>query len=179
MIYCFLATGFEETEAIAPIDILRRGNLEIKTVGVGSKVIVGSHGIPIVADITEDEIDFENIDCIMLPGGMPGTVNLEKDKTVNKALEFAYENGKYIGAICAAPYILGKKGYLKGKKATCFPEFSKDLIGAEYTGNLAEKDGKIITGKGAGAATKYGLMLLEAIKGREIAEEVRGAMQCK
>ena len=158
MVYVFLANGFEETEAIAPIDILRRCELDVVTVGVGEEVITSSHGISVIPDITEvDFVPSEEIDMIVLPGGMPGTLNLEKSRTVQEAIDYCTENGKYIGAICAAPSVLGKKNLLKGKKATCFPGFEDFLLGAEFTGAPVELDGKIITARGAGVAVEFGL----------------------
>ena len=125
MIYIFLAEGFEECEALAPIDILRRAGLDVKTVGIGSKIVTGSHNIPIVCDLEETELSTENLEAVILPGGMPGTLNLENSPTVQKFLEFAAKNQLIIAAICAAPSILGHKGLLKGKKATCFTGFEK------------------------------------------------------
>ena len=179
MVYVFLANGFEETEAIAPIDILRRCGLDVVTVGIGEEVITGSHGISVIPDITE--VDFapsEDIDMIVLPGGMPGTLNLEKSRTVQEAIDYCTENGKYIGAICAAPSVLGKKNLLTGKKATCFPGFEDFLLGAEFTGAPVEADGKIITARGAGVAVEFGLKLAEVLKGSAASDKVRAAMRC-
>lgn len=179
MVYVFLANGFEETEAIAPIDILRRCGLDVVTVGIGEEVITGSHGISVIPDITE--VDFapsEDIDMIVLPGGMPGTLNLEKSRTVQDAIDYCTEKGKYIGAICAAPSVLGKKNLLTGKKATCFPGFEDFLLGAEFTGAPVEADGKIITARGAGVAVEFGLKLAEILKGSAASDKVRAAMRC-
>ncbi len=180
MIYVFLANGFEETEAIAPIDILRRSELKVVTVGIGEDVIVSSHGIAIIPDITEvDFVPFDDIDMIVLPGGMPGTLNLEKSRTVQDAIDYCAMNDKYIAAICAAPSILGKKGLLKGKKATCFPGFEQFLAGAEYTSDIVAHDGKIITAKGAGAAIEFGLKLSEILAGETEAKKIRASLQCR
>ncbi len=179
MIYVFLANGFEETEAIAPIDILRRSELKVVTVGIGEEVIVSSHGIAVIPDITE--VDFaptEDIDMIVLPGGMPGTLNLEKSRTVQDAIDYCMMNDKYIAAICAAPSILGKKGLLKGKKATCFPGFEQFLADAEYTGEGVVRDGKIITAKGAGVAIDFGLKLSEVLTGETNAKKIKASLQC-
>ncbi|MBR4073732.1 MAG: DJ-1/PfpI family protein [Clostridia bacterium] len=167
MIYVFLADGFEEAEAICPVDILRRGGVEVKTVGVTGKTVMGSHSIPVVADITLDEVTTENLKGVVLPGGLPGTTNLEKNETVQKFLDFAYDNDLFIGAICAAPSVLGHKGFLKGKKAICFPGFEKELEGADIIDVPAVRDGKIITGWGAGGAFEFGFALLAAITGDE------------
>ena len=177
MVYVFLADGFEEVEALAPVDILRRGGVEVKTVGVGAKEITGSHGIPVLSDISESEVDFGNFDGIVLPGGMPGTLNLEKSGAVNAALRYAAENGKLIGAICAAPSILGKAGLLDGRRATCFPGFEEYLSGAHICKEPAVKDGNIITSRGAGAAFQFGFALLSALKGDLAAKELSRLMQ--
>lgn len=163
MIYVFLADGFEECEALAPVDILRRGGLAVKTVGVGAKTVTGAHGIPVVCDITEEEIEMRDLTAAILPGGMPGTLNLEKSAAVQRALDYAAEHSRFIGAICAAPSVLGHKGLLKGKTATCFPGFEKDLTGARFTDTPAVRDGNIITSCGAGAAYEFGFLLLEAL----------------
>ncbi len=177
MIYVFLANGFEECEALCPIDILRRAGFDVKTVGIGSKTVKGSHNIPVVCDITADEAVFEKLEAVILPGGMPGTVNLEKDKTVQSMIDYANSNGILIGAICAAPSILGHKGILKGKKATCFDGFEKDLYGAHVQNAEVVTDGNIITAKGAGVAFQFGFKLLEYLKDKETAEKLKTAMK--
>ncbi len=180
MIYVFLANGFEETEAVAPIDILRRSELNVTTVGIGEDVIVSSHGIAVIPDITEVEfVPSDDIDMIVLPGGMPGTLNLEKSRTVQDAIDFCITNDKYIAAICAAPSILGRKGLLDGKKATCFPGFEQFLIGAEYTGDGVVQDGKIITAKGAGIAIDFGLKLSEILTTEANAKKIKASLQCR
>ncbi len=179
MVYVFLAEGFEEVEALTPVDVLRRCKAEVKTVGIGSKTVTGSHKIPVTADLTEDELTFDGLDAVILPGGMPGTLNLEASQTVQKYIDYAAENDLYICAICAAPSILGHKGLLNGKKATCFPGFEKDLIGAKVKTDLAVADGRIITGKGAGAAMEFALLAAEKICGKDIAEKTRKSLQCR
>jgi 4-methyl-5(b-hydroxyethyl)-thiazole monophosphate biosynthesis len=177
MIIFFLANGFEELEAIAPIDILRRGGVEVVTAGVGGKVITGSHGIPVTCDIAAEEIPFEKIKGVVLPGGMPGTKNLAVSPIVTKTLNYCAEKGLTIGAICAAPSVLGGLGLLRGKSATCFPGFEETLLGAEFSDEYVVCDGNFITAKGAGVAADFGFALLSALEGAEIAEKVRGAMQ--
>ncbi len=177
MVYVFLADGFEEVEALAPVDILRRGGVEVKTVGVTSKTVCGSHGIPVVCDTETGEIDFSDAKGIILPGGMPGTLNLEKSETVNAAIDFAATRGKLIGAICAAPSILGKKGLLEGRNATCFDGFEKYLYGAKLSSLPAVRDGQFITARGAGAALDFGFLLLAAIKDENTAQELRRGMK--
>lgn len=177
MIYIFLAEGFEECEALAPIDILRRANIDIKTVGIGSKTVKGSHNIPIVCDLEEFEINEDGLEGIILPGGMPGTLNLEKNETVQKFIDIANQKELIIGAICAAPSILGHKGILKGKNATCFTGFEKDLYGANITNSPAVRDGNIITAYGAGAAFEFGFLILEALKGQEKSRDMKKQMR--
>ena len=177
MVYVFLAEGFEEVEALSPVDILRRGGVEVKTVGIAGKTVKGSHGISVLSDLTADEVTLSEIEAVILPGGMPGTLNLEKNSTVQEAIKFAHENGKLIGAICAAPSILGKAGLLAGKRATCFPGFEEYLSGAKYCDEPAVRDGNIITSRGAGAALEFGFFLLAALKGENAADELRLAMK--
>lgn len=180
MIYVFLANGFEEIEAVAPIDILRRAGGEVVTVGVGSKEITAAHGIKFTTDISLDEIELnDSLQMIVLPGGMPGADNLENSPEVQSAVDYCVDNGKYIGAICAAPKILGHKGLLDGRYATCFPGFEKDLIGAKLVSDIVAADGKYITAKGAGAAIKFGLRLTEALFGKQKSQSLEASLQCK
>lgn len=181
MIYAFLADGFEEIEAIAPIDILRRCGLEVVTVGIGDTNITGAHGITVETDINELDIIFsEKIDMILLPGGMPGTLNLEKSLTVNQIIDFCANNDKYIAAICAAPSILGKKNLLTGRKATCFPGFEQFLYGAVLADENEKVcvDGKFITASSAGVALEFGFKLAELLEGEPKAHSVKASMQC-
>jgi len=178
MIYLFLADGFEECEALAPLDILRRAEIEIKTVGIGKKYIKGSHNIEISADITEKEIVLdENLKGIILPGGMPGTLNLEKSDIVQKSIDFAVKNNLLISAICAAPSILGHKNILNGRKATCFTGFEDDLLGAIVCDCPVVRDNNIITAYGAGAAFPFGFELLSYLKGEDVAEKLKNQMR--
>lgn len=180
MVYCFLATGFEEIEALATVDILRRAGIEVLTVGVGEDVVIGAHEIPVLADIREGGVKLNSsLDAVILPGGMPGTLNLKGSAEVQKAIDFALKNDKYLCAICAAPLILGQKEILKGKKATCYPGFEADLIGAEVTGGFVEADGKIITAKGAGVAIDFALKIVEKLKSKEEADKINASIQSK
>ncbi len=180
MVYLFLADGFEECEALAPLDILRRGGIDIKTVGIGGEFIRGTHDITVKADISENDVSLNgNLEAVILPGGMPGTNNLEKNTTVRNAVEYANQNGKLICAICAAPKILGSMGLLEGKNATCFPGFEKDLMGAEISKDFIIKDGNIITAKGAGVALEFGFEILAALKSTETSQDLAKQMQCK
>lgn len=177
MIYVFLAQGFEECEALAPIDILRRGGLEVKTVGIGSKTVTGAHDIPVVCDVTEEETTTQALEGVILPGGMPGTLNLEKNETVQRFIDYAAENNLLLGAICAAPSILGHKNLLDGKKATCFTGFEKELFGAEVIDIPVVADGNIITAYGAGAAFDFGFKLLSYLKGDSFALNLKTQMR--
>lgn len=178
MVYVFLAKGFEELEALAPVDVLRRAGVQVKTVGVTGKRVSGSHGISVNCDITIDEAVFDELDGIILPGGLPGTTNLEADATVNKFIDFAAENGKVIGAICAAPMILGHKGLLRGKNAVCYTGFEKELDGAHILDRPAVRDGNIVTGWGAGGAMDFALTYLEVItESEETAKKIARSMR--
>lgn len=178
MIYLFLANGFEEIEGLTALDVLRRAGEEVMTVGVGSEKIVGSHKVPVICDTTVDKIEkTDDLKAVILPGGMPGTLNLEADKTVQEYIDFAYEKGALVCAICAAPSILGHKGLLQGKKAVCFPGFEKDLAGAEISKNGVVRDGNIITAKGMGVSLEFGLEILAVLQGKEKADAVKAAVQ--
>ncbi len=180
MVYLFLAEGFETVEALAPLDILRRGKVELKTVGITGKTVVSSHGVEVTADLTADDIALdENIEAVILPGGMPGTLNLGNSDKVINAVRYCYEHDILIGAICAAPSILGEMGLLEGKKATAFPGFELKLKGAVYNNGYIETDGNIITARGMGVATEFGIELLAALKGRETADQVKASIQCR
>lgn len=176
MIYVFYAHGFEEIEAIASTDILRRADLAVKTVGIGAKTITGAHGVTVHCDMIDHLASLKEMEMIVLPGGMPGTTNLEKSEVVRSFVEFAAENDKYIAAICAAPSILGHMNLLEGKKATCYPGFESDLAGAQYTGARVEQDSKLITASGPGAAIDFALKLVECLKGSEFAEQLRAKL---
>lgn len=180
MIYVFLADGFEEVEALTPVDLLRRSELEVKTVGIKSQIVRGSHGIPVICDIEENEIILDDkLQMIVLPGGMPGTLNLEKSQKVQEAIDFCVNNNIYIGAICAAPSILGHKGLLKDKEAICFPGFEPQLTGAKISTEFVYRDDKIITAKGAGVAIEFSLNLVETLISKERADLLKGSLQCK
>ena len=180
MIYVFLANGFEEVEALAPVDMLRRAKQEVTTVGVTGKIVTGSHHIPVTADITAEELQIGgDMDMIVLPGGMPGTLNEEASPVVQAAIDYCVANDRWIGAICAAPSILGHKGVLNGKTATCYTGFEKELTGAEIGSDGVIRDGKIITARGAGVAVDFGLELVGAVCGRETQQQIRGSILCE
>lgn len=160
MLYIFLAEGFEEMEALFPVDILRRGGVDVQTVGVTGKTVTGSHGISVTADITLAEATTEHLVGVVLPGGLPGTTNLEASLEVQAFLDYANENGLLIAAICAAPSVLGKKKLLEGKCAVCYPGFEEHLSGATVLDQSVVRDGNVITARGAGAAADFGFALL-------------------
>lgn len=178
MIPIFLANGFEEIEALATVDILRRAGVDVVTVGVGEKMPVGAHGIAVCADITEDLLHIDAIDGVVLPGGMPGTTNLEASVVVQKAVAYAVERKLLVAAICAAPSILGHGGYLQHKKATCYPGFEQELIGATVFKSGVVMDNHIITASGAGVAIDFALELVRYLVSDEVANAIRGGIQC-
>lgn len=180
MVYCFLADGFEEVEAIAPVDMLRRAGIEVKTVGVTGDVVASSHGIKIIPDIVLGDVVLDSsLEAVILPGGMPGALNLENSPEVQNAIDFAASNDKYVCAICAAPQILGHKGLLKGREAIAYPGFESELEGAVISDRLVVTDGKFITAKGAGVATEFGLEIITALKNRDTADSIGKAIQMK
>ena len=178
MIYVFLADGFEEIEALAPVDFLLRAGVEVKTVGVSGKFCKGTHGINVEADISLDEVVLDdNLQGIVLPGGMPGAENLNNSEDVQKAIDYCAENDKIIGAICAAPFILGRKGLLNGKNATCFPGFEDELEGASLVESGVIIDGQFVTAKGAGVAWEFGAAICSIITGEEKALQILRGIQ--
>jgi len=177
MVYLFLANGFEEVEALLPLDLLRRAGVEVTTVGVGGDSVVGSHGIEVRADLPETMYRDATPEMVILPGGMPGSLNLDASKTVDTALRAAATHGGYLAAICAAPLVLGKRGYLSGKQAICFPGFEEHLQGATVMENArVVQDGKVITAIGMGAAMEFGLALVAALKGEKAANDLKKAV---
>lgn len=178
MIYVFLADGFEEVEALAPADVLKRAGVSVQLVGIGGKTVAGSHGISVVCDFTDSEISLNsNLEGIFLPGGMPGTLNLEKSPVVQNAIDWAVENDKLICAICAAPSILGHKGILNGKNAVCFPGFEDELKGAYLSDKFICEDGNIMTAKGMGSAVEFGTRIAVRLVGSDKAKSVHDSLQ--
>lgn len=179
MVYLFLATGFEEVEALAPVDILRRADIEVQLISVsGEKVVTGSHGIAVTADGLFEETDFSDGELLVLPGGMPGTLNLEAHPDLAELLRFNFQNGKMLAAICAAPMVLGKLGLLNGHRATCYPSYEEFLLGAEFSEERVVVSQNIITSRGAGTAMEFGLALVEKLKGEDVAKKLAVAMLC-
>lgn len=172
-----MAEGFEESEALLPLDILRRGGMDVKTVSVtGDKIVTGSHQVSVVADVLFEEIKEEDVEMIVLPGGLPGSTNLDAHAGLDKLVKSFAAQSKSLAAICAAPLVYGKRGLLKGKKATCYPGFDKFLEGAEYTGNLVEVADNFILGKGPAAAAPFGFAILEKYAGVEKVNEIKKGM---
>lgn len=177
-VYEFLATGFEELEALAPVDILRRGGMDVTTVSVtGSMFVESSHGVTVKADQPLEAVDLDDADLLLLPGGMPGSKNLNAHEGVRQALLAHAAKGRLIGAICAAPMVLGSLGLLQGKRATCSPGFEIYLTGAEYTGELVTVDDKIITGEGPAASMPYAYTLLSQFVDKEAVTALQRKMQ--
>ncbi|MBP3938707.1 MAG: DJ-1/PfpI family protein [Clostridia bacterium] len=178
MIYVFLAKGFEEIEALTVVDYLRRAEMDVCTVGIGGKIVIGSHNIPVFCDLDEHEASLDDVEAIVLPGGMPGTLNLEANKTVNDFIDYCAENDKYICAICAAPSILGHKDLLKGRRACCFPGFEEELEGAQVCKDFVCIDGKYITAKGMGAAIDFSREIVSVMLDKHTAERIKASLQC-
>lgn len=182
MVYVFLADGFEEIEALCPVDLMRRANIEVTTVSLNKTVSVkGSHNIIVQADITaaaliRDEHLADKLECVVLPGGMPGTAHLDADETVGKVLSVAALTGAYIAAICAAPSVLGKYGLLEGREATCYPGFEDKLKGARLSDKRVVCDGKIITAVAMGASWEFGLELIRVLRGLEQSNKIKDSV---
>lgn len=180
MILMFLANGFEEIEALTPLDCLRRMDEEVVTVGIGGREITGSHGITVLADTDDQHLPTAAPDMVILPGGMPGSATLDASPVVDRVLADAAARGAYLAAICAAPMVLGKRGYLNGKSATCYPGFEEHLHGATVRRDVGVvQDGNIITAAGMGVALDFALALVATLKGNAAAAELRASLQAK
>lgn len=175
----FLADGFEEVEALAPIDILRRGGQQVVTVSImPGRQVTGAHGVAVEADTLFDDCDdLPAADLLVLPGGMPGAAHLDGHEGVRQALVAQHERGGLIGAICAAPMVLGHLGLLRGRRATCYPGFEGELDGAEYTAAPVEEDGTIVTAEGPGAAMAFGYALLRRFVAGEQVDQLEQGMR--
>ena len=177
MVYIILGTGFEEIEAIAPGDILRRAQIPMQYVGVGGRMVTGAHNIAVQADITVEEMDLTDMDMLVLPGGSGGVASMEADDRVMEALRFALDNDIFVSAICAAPTILGKRGWLDGRHAVCYPGMEDQMGNAVmHPDQETVVDGKIITGRAPGAAIAFGLTLAGMLPGAFTPDEVSGYM---
>ena len=177
MIYIILGKGFEEIEAVAPGDVLRRAQIPMQYAGIGGRLVEGAHGITLQADITVEEMDLEDMDMIVLPGGSVGVESIEADPTAMAAVEYALNHDRYVAAICAAPTILGKRGWLDGKHAVCYPG-AEGLMGKAvvHPDKEAVVDGKLITGRAPGAAIEFGLTLAGILPGSYTPDEISGYM---
>lgn len=174
MVYMLLGTGFEETEAIAPLDLMRRANIDVLTVGITGKQVRGSHEITVEADILPGEMDFTQVDMVVLPGGLGGVASARASREALDALRFAWENEKFVAAICAGPTVLADLGITDGKRATCFPGCEGQMGSAHMVPDAAVvRDGRLITGTSAGCAVPFGLALVEALKGSAEAERIQ------
>lgn len=172
MVYMLLGTGFEETEAITPLDLLRRAGVEVLTVGINGKTVIGGHNIGVQADITLDQVDPTQLDMIILPGGLGGVASIRASKPAMELISFSWKNNKFVAAICAGPTVLADLGITEGKKATCYPGCETGMAGAEILPQAAVRDGNLITGTSAGCAVPFGLALIEALKGENAARTV-------
>ena len=177
MIYQFLATGFEDIEALAPLDIIRRAGLDITTVSItDEKVVYSAHGVGVVADAILSEVDLAGADMLVLPGGLPGSTNLDECEPLRQSILKHHAEGKPLAAICAAPMVYGHLGILDGVKATCYPGVQSQLKGAEYTADIVTKYGQFITGRGPAAAMEFGYAIAEHFLGKEAVAPLREGM---
>ena len=173
MVYVLLGEGFEEMETVAPVDLMRRAGIDVRLAGIGGDFITGGSGITLRADVRVEDIELENMEMIVLPGGSGGVKSIGASESAIEAIRYAYANGRYIAAICAAPTLLGKLGLLKGVKAVCYPGMEAGMIGASSAGNVKTvRDGRIITGQAPGAALEFGLKLVDILKGEAASDKV-------
>ena len=178
MVYILLADGFETIEALAPYDMLKRAQIEVQLVcmnPIGLEVC-SSHGIKVFADVFVNNVDLNKMDMLVIPGGMPGTKNIDSHENIDGIIEYAVKNNCYMAAICAGPSVLGKRGVLKGREAVCFPGFECFLEGANIQNKRVVTDGRIITAIGAGAAIDFGLELVRILLDKDTAEKIRSSI---
>jgi len=179
MVLMLLAEGFEEIEAVYPLDVLRRCGVDVKTVGVSSEYVTGSNKITIKSNIEIDDIKLNgDIDMLIIPGG-PGKVNLRKSEKAMELIRHCFKSDIPVAAICGAPEIPGEIGLLKGKKATCYPGLEKSLVGVEFVDEPVVVDGNLITSKAAGTSEAFAFAIVEHICGKEKADEIAKKMICK
>ncbi len=173
-VYLFLAAGFEEIEALTVVDLLRRADISITTVSIAETLkVTGAHNISVTADTLFSNTDFTDADMLILPGGAPGTCNLNAFEPLKNLLKDFYNKGRYIGAICAAPMILGQLGFLENRKATCYPGFEKELTGASHVTLPVIVDEHIITSRGLGTAIDFSAELIALLKGRDVSDQIK------
>lgn len=176
MIAILLADGFEEIEALMPLDILRRAGLDVKLVGIGGRIAIGSHGVSVVCDAVADEINENEVSAVIFPGGMPGALNLDAAPLTDRLIESVTKRGGRLAAICAAPLVLGRRGLLRGRRAVCYPGFEKELVGAEIADCGVVTDGFITTAKGMGVSLEFALELVGLICGEEKKNQLSDAV---
>ena len=176
MIVVLLANGFEEIEALTPIDVLRRAGLQVVSCGLCGKTVRGSHGITVLADALPEDIDLGKVTMTILPGGMPGATNIDAHPFTDTVIEATLKNGGRLAAICAAPLVLGRRGLLEGKRATCYPGFEDELVGAEVSSDGIVTDGNVTTAKGMGVALEFAKELVRLTLGEEKALEISAAI---
>ncbi len=173
MVYVLLGTGFEELEALAPVDLLRRAGINVLTVGITGKTVYGGHNIGVEADITIDQMDLTNLEMIVLPGGLGGVASARASESAMDALRFAWENDKFVAAICAGPTVLADLHITDNREATCYPSCESGMGTAKMVSDAAcVRDGKLITGTSAGCAIPFALTLVEALKGADAAKAI-------
>lgn len=169
----FFGTGYEEIEALTVVDLLRRAGIEVQCISIDNrKQVMGSHKINIEMDAGIGDVDFESLDMIVCPGGMPGTRNLEACDVLTEQIRSFYEKGKLIGAICAAPSIFGHMGLLKGRKACIFPGMEEELVGAEVVYDDVVQSEHVITSRGMGTAIAFGLEIISSLIDKETAQNL-------
>ncbi len=176
MIAVLLADGFEEIEALTPVDMLRRAGKDVKTVGISGKIAHGSHGIDVICDIAADEVNPNDVEMVVFPGGMPGALNLDSSDFTDRIIDSVVSRGGHLAAICAAPLVLGRRGLLNGKRATCYPGFEGELIGATVTGESVVTDGNVTTAKGMGVSLKFAEELVSISVSAQKAAELSSAV---
>ncbi len=176
MVYVFLVDGFEEMEAVAPIDLMRRAGISVATVGVGKKTALGAHGINVETDIELDNVSLDDAEMFVLPGG-PGHTKLKTNEYISTLLLKADRREIPMAAICASPSVIGSLGLLQRKNGTCYPGFEAECVGMRYTGAKVEVDGRFITSRGAGTATEFALAIVEKLCGKEKADEIKSSIQ--
>lgn len=179
MIVILLGDGFEETEAIAPFDLLKRAGADVRFAGVGATTVIGSHGVRVTADLSVDEVCADEIEMIVLPGGLGGVKTLSESAAAMSLTRQVWDNGNYVAAICAAPTLLAKLGISDGRNATCYPGMEGQMTSAKMKKKSVVKDGKLITGRAAGSAVAFGLALVETVKGTAEAQKIASAIVCE
>lgn len=176
MIAILLADGFEEIEALTPLDVLRRAGLDVRTVAINSKIAIGSHGIAVVCDLAPDEVNLTEVTMTIFPGGMPGSLNLDSAPFTDEIIDATLKNGGRLAAICAAPLVLGRRGLLEGKCATCYPGFENELRGATFTKSSVVTDGNITTARGMGVALEFAKELVRIICGQDKCDSISASI---